>query len=154
MDKVRKVPKISQDIHAQKTHLALQAVLRNFEAFPAFGCTSQYKWKIQITEVLWIHGYLGVRVLVKLLGTFSFPGWACSLHEAASSFSEFTHPQTCKFLMFLQMDFGSFYSLLIEEQSLLGSKRIWAVPARRVLQIISRLCYLLKVMASWHTVSV
>jgi hypothetical protein len=49
----------------------------------------------------------------------SVPSLAYSLSRVSRSFSEFTFPQTCKFLTFLQFDFGFSCSLLSnEEQSL------------------------------------
>ena len=53
---------------------------------------------------------------------FAIPSLALLVRhlKVARFFSEFTLPQTCKFLTFLQT--GSFGTLSIEEQSLLGGE--------------------------------
>ena len=49
-------------------------------------------------------------------------GLAYSSSKLPGSFSELSLPQNCKFLLFLQIGLGCFFTLSVEEQPLLGSK--------------------------------
>lgn len=88
--------------------------------------------------------YRGHLLILSLL----FLPWLCLvIIQGGQIVSEFTLPHTYKFL---HIGLGSLCTFSIEEKSLLCCKWVWGVPAGTVLQIISRLCYLLKVAVSWH----
>lgn len=98
--------------------------LRLSSSWPYILPTKEIKLPdIWINVNMWMFACLCVVIKRHLLiCSLLSSGLACSSSKLPGSFSELSLPQNCKFLMFLQIGLGSFFTVSVEEQPLLGSE--------------------------------